>query len=163
MTQGTINANYERLASVNSNVLAAESSLKVALNQAEGAIKQAVKDAETQIKLAIRDAEASLTQRYVSLSLQLTSDTRSVKVNATRAVAEAASATNALISADTQRILDALRQDTSNVTNVVAGVGCEALRLLNTPDGQRASSIPACSTQPAWPYTWNGVALPSVP
>src|SRR5262249_61326316 len=35
------------------------------------------------------------------------------------------------------------------------GLGCEVIRLLNTPDGQRSSNIASCSGKPGWPYSWN--------
>jgi hypothetical protein len=34
-------------------------------------------------------------------------------------------------------------------------LACELIRLSTTPDGQRASSIQACMSQPGFPYSWN--------
>ena len=34
-------------------------------------------------------------------------------------------------------------------------LGCEIIRLLNTPDGQRASSVLACKAEPGFPYSLN--------
>ena len=38
--------------------------------------------------------------------------------------------------------------------NELRALGCEIVRLLNTPEGQRASSILSCTSQPGFPYEW---------
>lgn len=51
-----------------------------------------------------------------------------------------------------------INNDNANKNTLVAEIralGCEIVRLLNTPDGQRASSILACSAAPGFPYSWN--------
>jgi len=51
-----------------------------------------------------------------------------------------------------------ITNDNANKDTLVAEIralGCEIVRLLNTPDGQRASSILACSAAPGFPYSWN--------
>jgi hypothetical protein len=40
------------------------------------------------------------------------------------------------------------------IINELRALGCEILRLLNTPEGQRASSILSCTSQPGFPYEW---------
>lgn len=39
--------------------------------------------------------------------------------------------------------------------NELRGLGCEVIRLLNTPDGQRSSNIASCVGKPGFPYSWN--------
>jgi len=39
--------------------------------------------------------------------------------------------------------------------NELRALGCDVIRLLTTPDGQRSSSIASCSGKPGWPYSWN--------
>ncbi len=51
-----------------------------------------------------------------------------------------------------------ITNDNANKDTLVAEIralGCEIVRLLNTPDGQRASSILACSAAPGFPFSWN--------
>ncbi len=51
-----------------------------------------------------------------------------------------------------------ITNDNANTATLVAEIralGCEIVRLLNTPDGQRASAIMACSAAPGFPYSWN--------
>ncbi len=51
-----------------------------------------------------------------------------------------------------------ITNDNANTATLVAEIralGCEIVRLLNTPDGQRASAILACSAAPGFPYSWN--------
>ena len=45
--------------------------------------------------------------------------------------------------------------NTATIVAEIRALGCEIVRLLNTPDGQRASSILACSAAPGFPYSWN--------
>jgi hypothetical protein len=51
-----------------------------------------------------------------------------------------------------------VNNDNANKNALVAEIralGCEIVRLLNTPEGRRASAIQACSAQPGFPYSWN--------
>lgn len=45
--------------------------------------------------------------------------------------------------------------NTATIVAEIRALGCEIVRLLNTPDGQRASAIMACSAAPGFPYSWN--------
>ena len=45
--------------------------------------------------------------------------------------------------------------NTATLIAEIRALGCEIVRLLNTPDGQRASAILACSAAPGFPYSWN--------
>jgi len=59
-----------------------------------------------------------------------------------------------LINADTNEILDALAQNTTAIITDLRQVGCDAIRLLNIPDGQRSSNDSQCIGQPGYPYVW---------
>ena len=74
--------------------------------------------------------------------------------------------TNNNINANTTSILNNANSNTTSILNnananrdVLVGelraLACEIVRLLNTPDGQRSSSIGACMAQPGFPYSWN--------
>jgi hypothetical protein len=39
--------------------------------------------------------------------------------------------------------------------NELRALGCDVIRLLNTPDGLRSSSIASCAGKPGFPYSWN--------
>ena len=45
--------------------------------------------------------------------------------------------------------------NTATIVAEIRALGCEIVRLLNTPDGQRASAILACSAAPGFPFSWN--------
>jgi hypothetical protein len=62
----------------------------------------------------------------------------------------AGSATN------TTTIVDNTNAARDAILNQLKALGCEIIRLLNTPDGQRASSIAACSALPGFPYKFPG-------
>lgn len=51
-----------------------------------------------------------------------------------------------------------ITNDNANTATLVAEIralGCEIVRLLHTPDGQRASAALSCSAAPGFPYSWN--------
>lgn len=53
--------------------------------------------------------------------------------------------------------VEVLNQKLDALARAVEGlrhVGCDTIRLENTPEGQRASSIPVCADQPGFPYDW---------
>jgi len=49
-------------------------------------------------------------------------------------------------------IINSVKTNKDAVVTELRALGCEIVRLLNTPEGQRASSILACSGQPGFPY-----------
>ncbi len=55
---------------------------------------------------------------------------------------------------NTSSIINNANANTSMIVSELHALGCEIVRLLNTPEGQRASAIPACSGQPGFPYHW---------
>jgi hypothetical protein len=59
------------------------------------------------------------------------------------------------VNAGTTSIVNNNNANTAMIVSELRALGCEIVRLLNTPEGQRASSILACSTQPGYPYRWN--------
>jgi hypothetical protein len=64
----------------------------------------------------------------------------------------------AIINNDNANKTAIIANDNANTATLVAEIralGCEIVRLLNTPDGQRASAILACSAAPGFPYSWN--------
>ena len=56
---------------------------------------------------------------------------------------------------NTASIITNANANKDTIVNELRALGCEIVRLLNTPEGQRASSILACSAQPGFPYSWN--------
>ncbi|MGE5168961.1 MAG: hypothetical protein ACM3JC_01175 [Rudaea sp.] len=61
----------------------------------------------------------------------------------------------ASIAANTTTIVDNQNANRDKVIGELRALGCEIIRLLNTPEGRRASSILACSAQSGFPYSWN--------
>jgi len=56
---------------------------------------------------------------------------------------------------NTATILTNANANKDAIVSELHALGCEIIRLLNTPDGLKASSILACSAQPGFPYSWN--------
>jgi hypothetical protein len=78
--------------------------------------------------------------------------------NKTTLITVANANTASIINNDNANKTAIITNDNANTATLVAEIralGCEIVRLLNTPDGQRASSILACSAAPGFPYSWN--------
>ena len=56
---------------------------------------------------------------------------------------------------NTTAIINNANSNRDIVVTQLHQLGCEIIRLLNTPDGQRASSVLACKAEPGFPYSWN--------
>ncbi len=66
--------------------------------------------------------------------------------------------TTTIVNNDNKNTASIITNSTANKDAIVSelrALGCEIVRLLNTPEGRRASSILACSAQPGFPYSWN--------
>lgn len=64
---------------------------------------------------------------------------------------------NTIITNDNSNRDTIINNDNSNRDLMVAEmrkIGCDVIRLLNTPEGQRQSSLSSCSGQPAFPYNF---------
>ena len=57
--------------------------------------------------------------------------------------------------ANTTTIVNNANANLATTINELRNLGCEVIRLLNTPDGQKSSSILSCQGKPGWPYSWN--------
>jgi hypothetical protein len=71
----------------------------------------------------------------------------------------------AIINNDNANKTAIINNDNANkdaIVSALSALGCEIIRLLNTPDGQKASSILACSAQPGFPYKWNKNGISSL-
>ena len=66
--------------------------------------------------------------------------------------------TTTIVNSGNSNTASIISNDNTNRDMIVSqlqALGCEIVRLLNTPDGQRASSVAACKAQPGFPYSWN--------
>ena len=57
--------------------------------------------------------------------------------------------------ANAASIVNNANQNRDAIIGELHALACELIRLSTTPDGQRASSIQACMSQPGFPYSWN--------
>jgi len=63
----------------------------------------------------------------------------------------------AIINNDNANKTEIINNDNANTATLIGEIralGCEIVRLLNTPEGRRASAILACSAQPGFPYNF---------
>jgi hypothetical protein len=105
-------------------------------------------------------------------------NTTAINANVTAAVSASTASINANSNANTTALTTLIGASTTSINNntnsntaalitnsnanrdqVIAqlqALNCEIVRLLNTADGKRSSSIAACSAQPGFPYHWPG-------
>ena len=58
--------------------------------------------------------------------------------------------------ANTTTIVNSGNANKDALVTEIRALGCEIIRLLNTPEGRRASAILACSGKPGFPYSFPG-------
>ena len=66
--------------------------------------------------------------------------------------------TTTIVNNDNANKTAIIANDNANTATLVAEIralGCEIVRLLHTPDGQRASAALSCSAAPGFPFSWN--------
>jgi len=66
--------------------------------------------------------------------------------------------TNNIIANDNANKAMIISNENANLNttiNELRALGCDVIRLLNTPDGQKSSNIASCQGKPGWPYSFN--------
>jgi len=94
---------------------------------------------------------ANINQSTASINTNITQSTALINTNINQSTAS-------IISNDNTNTTTIVNNDNANkdtIVSAISALGCEIIRLLNTPEGQRASSILACSAKPGFPYSWN--------
>jgi hypothetical protein len=95
----------------------------------------------------INNANSNTTAITSSISAALNSIISNANANTTTIVNNANSNTTSIMNND--------NTNRDMIISQLQALGCEIVRLLNTPDGLKASSIEACKAQPGFPYSWN--------
>jgi hypothetical protein len=83
--------------------------------------------------------------------------TTAIDASATAIINNDNSNRNLIITNDNSNRTMIINNDNTNRDLMVAEmrkIGCDVIRLLNTPEGQRQSSLSSCSGQPAFPYNF---------
>lgn len=78
--------------------------------------------------------------------------------NKTALITVANANTATIVNNDNSNKTAIITNDNANTATLVAEIralGCEIVRLLHTPDGQRASAALSCSAAPGFPFSWN--------
>ncbi len=108
------------------------------------------------------DIMTNVTNSTTSINNNINASTTSIinndNTNKNTLLASIAASTTAIVNNANSNTTTIVNNDNANRALVVGelrALGCEIVRLLNTPDGLRASSILQCSAQPGFPYKWN--------
>jgi hypothetical protein len=92
-----------------------------------------------------------LTADVAAITANINQSTAAINTNINQSTASIISNANA----NTTAIITNDNANKDTIVSALSALGCEIIRLLNTPEGQRASAILACSAQPGFPYKWN--------
>lgn len=106
----------------------------------------------------LNDASVKLTAILVNSNANATAINANIDASRVSIIANDnanSTTTNNNINASTASIIDNSNQNKDLIVGELRALACELVRLLNTPDGQRSSSIAACMAQPGFPYSWN--------
>jgi hypothetical protein len=99
-----------------------------------------------------------LTADVAAITANINQSTAAINTNINQSTASIISNANA----NTTAIITNDNANKDTIVSALSALGCEIIRLLNTPEGQRASAILACSAQPGFPYKWNKVGTASL-
>jgi len=97
-------------------------------------------------------------ERLAHIHYDITADVAAITANINQSTASIITNANA----NTTAIITNDNANKDTIVSALSALGCEIIRLLNTPEGQRASAILACSAQPGFPYKWNKVGTASL-
>ena len=138
-----------------------------------GAKSDAAYDRLDHIHTDLATAQSSITTARADIlsdsSSKLTSILNNSNTNKDTIVQAVNDAKTAVITVANSNTSTIVNNDNSNAANILNNanqnrdaiigelhaLACELIRLSTTPDGQRASSIQACMSQPGFPYSWN--------
>lgn len=112
-------------------------------------------DAQTAI---INNANSNTTTIINNDNTNATNIVNNDNTNTTNIIANDNSNRTMIITNDNTNTTNIVNNDNANkelIINELRALGCEIVRLLNTPDGLRASSILSCTGKPSFPYSWN--------
>jgi len=101
---------------------------------------------------------ANINQSTAAINTNINQSTAAINTNINQSTASIITNANA----NTTAIITNDNANKDTIVSALSALGCEIIRLLNTPEGQRASAILACSAQPGFPYKWNKVGTASL-
>jgi len=166
LTDAVVDANYERLDHIHSDLAASVTN--------DNSNKTMIVDNDNSNKTMII---AEIDAKSTSLSQQISGGTTDIlnkieskgndiinndNTNRNLIISNANTNTNNIITNDNANKTMIINNENANFAatiNELRGLGCEVIRLLNTPDGQRTSNIASCTGKPGWPYSWNGKSV----
>jgi hypothetical protein len=109
-------------------------------------------------QVSTRASQTSVNNLQTSLNADTTSILSEIDSKFSLLSTQINTATNTIINNNNTNTTNIINNDNSNkamIINELHTVGCEVIRLLNTPMGQRSSNIQSCVGQPGFPYDFN--------
>jgi len=103
-------------------------------------------------------ASANLTAILNNSNANTLAVNNNIDAKATAIVNNANSNLGAIVNnanSNTTSIINTSNANKDAIVGELRALACELIRLMNTPDGQRSSSVAQCSAAPGFPYSWN--------
>jgi hypothetical protein len=146
---------YDRLAHIHNDLDDARTALINSINSNTTSIISAVNTSATTI---INNATTNTANIINNANTNKDTIVNNANTNTTNIIANSNTNKDTIINNANTNTTNIIANSNANKDGIIAelhALGCEIVRLLNTPDGQRASSILACTGQPGFPYSWN--------
>jgi hypothetical protein len=159
-------ASYERLSHIHddladarSTILNTESTNLTAIlnnsNTNTTAINTNITTSTNSVLTAVNTSTAAIISNNTANTLAINNN---IDAKATAIVNNANSNTSAIVNnanSNTTSIINTSNANKDAIVGELRALACELIRLMNTPEGQRASSVAQCSAAPGFPYSWN--------
>jgi len=148
-------ASYERLDHVHSDLADARATI---LNDASTKLTSILNNSNTNTANIITNSNTNTTSVIANNNANTMLTNNNINTSTASIIANSnanTTTTNNNINASTASIINNSNANKDAIVGELRALACELVRLLNTPDGQRSSSIAACIAQPGFPYSWN--------
>ena len=148
-------AAYDRLDHIHTDLANAQSSI---LNDNSSKLTAILNNANTNTTSIVSNANTNTTTIVNNDNVNKTTIVDTVNAAKTAVITVANSNTATIVNNDNSNTSSIISNSNANrdlLVGELRALACELIRLSTTPDGQRASSIQACTAQPGFPYSWN--------
>ena len=154
-TSATVTGTYDRLGHIHTDLTNARADIITNNNTNTATLTSNISAGTTAVN---NNVTASTTAINANVTSSKTAIINNDNANNASVLATLAANTTTIVNtsnSNTTAIISNANSNRDILVTQLHQLGCEIIRLLNTPDGQRASSILACKAEPGYPYSWN--------
>lgn len=154
-TSATVAGSYDRLGHIHTDLTNARADIITNANTNATTLTNNINTSTTGINTNITNSTTAINANVTNSKTAIINNDNT---NNATVLATLAANTTTIVNtsnSNTTAIISNANSNRDIVVTQLHQLGCEIIRLLNTPDGQRASSVLACKAEPGFPYSWN--------